>query len=372
MKITLLQGAFLPVPPLRGGAVEKMWFLLGQEFARLGHEVTHVSRLCDDLPASETIAGVRHIRVPGYEQPKNALRLKWRDLCYSFRACRAAPAADVVVTNTFWSPLLLKPAQGAIYVDVQRMPKGQMRLYRRAARLRANSSSVQAAILAQTPAAAPRVRVIPNPLPFIPSHGVRWKAKERTVLYVGRLHPEKGIELLLAAWSQIQADGTLPGWKLKLIGPSDPAHGGGGERWLNSLKIRHADETILWLPPLYDIDALNHAYERASVFVYPSLATQGETFGLSVLEAMAWGAVPVVSGLACFRDFVEPARNGFVFDHTGALPAENLAQALVQAADSAALACGQAAVEVRRTHHIQTIAAQFLDDFATLTPARPS
>jgi hypothetical protein len=26
MKITIIQGAFLPVPPLLGGGVEKMWF----------------------------------------------------------------------------------------------------------------------------------------------------------------------------------------------------------------------------------------------------------------------------------------------------------------------------------------------------------
>ena len=34
MKITIVQGAFLPVPPLMGGAVENIWFALGQDFAR--------------------------------------------------------------------------------------------------------------------------------------------------------------------------------------------------------------------------------------------------------------------------------------------------------------------------------------------------
>ena len=53
MRITILQGAFLPVPALRGGAIEKAWESLGQEFSRNGHEVTHVSRLCDGLPESE-------------------------------------------------------------------------------------------------------------------------------------------------------------------------------------------------------------------------------------------------------------------------------------------------------------------------------
>ena len=39
MKITIVLGAFFPVPPIKGGAVEKIWFALGQEFARRGHDV---------------------------------------------------------------------------------------------------------------------------------------------------------------------------------------------------------------------------------------------------------------------------------------------------------------------------------------------
>ena len=58
MKITILQGAFLPVPAIRGGAIEKAWQVLGEAFAKAGHEVTHISRLCDGLPEQESIEGV--------------------------------------------------------------------------------------------------------------------------------------------------------------------------------------------------------------------------------------------------------------------------------------------------------------------------
>ena len=33
MRITIAQGAFLPVPPKRGGAIEKAFHALAQEFA---------------------------------------------------------------------------------------------------------------------------------------------------------------------------------------------------------------------------------------------------------------------------------------------------------------------------------------------------
>jgi len=65
MKITIVLGAFFSVPPLMGGAVEKVWFTLAQEFARLGHEVTQISRSQPDLPAAEEIEKVQHLRIPG-------------------------------------------------------------------------------------------------------------------------------------------------------------------------------------------------------------------------------------------------------------------------------------------------------------------
>ena len=73
MKITILQGAFLPVPPLRGGAIEKAWQGLGEAFVQAGHEVTHISRLWGDLPPKETIRGVQHIRVRGARATQNSI-----------------------------------------------------------------------------------------------------------------------------------------------------------------------------------------------------------------------------------------------------------------------------------------------------------
>ena len=46
---------------------------------------------------------------------------------------------------------------------------------------------------------------------------------------------------------------------------------------------------------------LKKELESAQIFVYPSKAEYGETFGLSVLEAMSCGCVPVVSSLECFK-----------------------------------------------------------------------
>src|SRR5450432_138641 len=131
MRITIVTGAFFPVPPLLGGAVEKVWFALGQEFARLGHEVVHISRAHPHLAAREEIAGVQHRRVRGFSQPRSIVRLKLFDLVYSLGVRRVLPPADILVTNTFWLPLLVRGTKrGLLYVHVQRGPKGQMRYYK--------------------------------------------------------------------------------------------------------------------------------------------------------------------------------------------------------------------------------------------------
>ncbi len=366
MNITLLQGFFLPVPPRRGGAVEKQWYRLGQEFAARGHRVTHVSRRCDGLPEGEVIGGVKHVRIRGYDHARSNVTNLYHDGLYTLRARRVLPRADILVTNTFWAPVAAAAGQGRVVVDVQRMPRGQLRLYRGAARLRANSSAVVAAIAAEAPWAASRVRMIPNALPSPPVDPVRWERKTKTILYVGRLHEEKGIALLLQAW---QKAATWPGfrdWQLDLVGPVKVAEGGSGEAWQAGLQQRYPAPRVRWHPPVFDDAGLARHYEAARVFVYPSLAEKGETFGSAVLEAMAWGAVPVVSDLACFRDFVSTGANGFAFDHRSASPDTALASALQEAGSDAAEPLARAAVNVRASHAPGAIAAQFLADFKSL------
>jgi len=49
---------------------------------------------------------------------------------------------------------------------------------------------------------------------------------------------------------------------------------------------------------------------------------------LAPLEGMARGLVPVVSDIAAFREYLDPEKNGLVFDHRGPDAGINLARAL--------------------------------------------
>jgi len=375
MNITIVQGAFFPVPPLRGGAVEKVWFELGKRFAAEGHEVTHVSRLYGDLPREEMIEGVRHVRVAGFEAPRSLLRLKLCDLIYSLRVLGRLPRADILVTHTFWLPMLVRSAsRGKLYVHVARYPKGQLRFYGRAARLQTVSHEVEQAIRREIPPWSEKVRCIPYPVPqqIEKSAGeLARRRSERRLLYVGRVHPEKGIQLLLAAVALIPAE-IFAGWKLEVVGPFAAREGGGGEAYLSDLQRlseRMADR-VDWVGPVFDPQRLDDYYRRASLFVYPSLAERGETFGLAPLEAMSHGCATVVSNLACFRDFIEPEGTGFVFDHRAAEPARALADMLSVLMENPELMERVAQEGYLRTRmfSMERVTEQYLADFRSLLP----
>ena len=369
MRITIVQGAVLPVPPLMGGAVEKIWFALGKEFARRGHEVVHISRLCKGLPREEVIEGVRHVRVPGFDTPGSLLLLKGLDLLYSLRALRVLPEADILLTNTFWLPILVRSKRhGKLYVHAARYPKGQMRFYAHADRLQTVSHPIKEAIEQEVPQLAAKVRCIANPLPG-PVLPLTFESREKRILYVGRIHPEKGIALLLDAMKLIP-EPRLGDWKLVVVGPAEAKYGGGGEAYLEELQRRAEKirDRVLWTGAIFDTECLDTYYRAASLFVYPSLAEKGETFGLAPLEAMAQGCPALVSNLDCFRDFIVEDCNGFVFDHRSADPARTLAaklQELIGDAERLARA-GLLAHQRAGEFSLERIAGQYLADFQSL------
>jgi glycosyltransferase involved in cell wall biosynthesis len=313
LKITILQGAFFPVPPVLGGAVEKVWYRMGQEFALLGHEVIHIGCTHPQLPDAEYSNGVNYIRIPGYDAPSKLIKLKWLDLLYSIRAIKKIPECDVIVTNSFWSPILLRDRRGKkVYIDVQRVPRGQMKFYRHVGMLRGCSPAICAAIKAELPANSHSlVSYVPNPVPFTVKP--LFIKKEKIILFVGRLHPEKGVHILLKAFS-ILAEEIRTNWKLIIVGSSDFKDGGGGDLYLTQLKELANGVNIEFTGPIYNEQELISYYARAGIFCYPAQDGSGDAAPVAPREAMAYGCVPVVSELECFDDFIVNGINGLKFN----------------------------------------------------------
>jgi glycosyltransferase involved in cell wall biosynthesis len=374
VRITIVIGPFYPIPPVLGGAVEKVHLLLAGAYRAAGHDVTIISRRYKDFAADEVVDGIRHIRVRSTDRRSSLIVNLLLDFCYAVRVAWALPPADVTITNAFFLPLVLPHRRaGKIYVQVGRYPKGQMLLYCRADRLQAVSRAVGQAIARQVPWLERKIVVIPYAIPDLYFSKPADSAREPVVLYVGRIAREKGIELLIRGFARLRQEGDAVasrGWRLRIIGPHAVAQGGDGVEYLEELQAlaQRLGVDCEFLGPIFDQDALIGEYQRGGVFVYPSLAEAGESLGLAPLEAMATGCATIVSDLRCFDDYIEDGVTGLRFDHRGADPAAALAVQLVRLIGNPEFLHQIAAAgrDMAGNFRTSVIARRMLDDFKSL------
>jgi poly(glycerol-phosphate) alpha-glucosyltransferase len=117
-------------------------------------------------------------------------------------------------------------------------------------------------------------------------------ASRKVLLFLGRLHPKKGLPALLRAWAGCQkTEPEAANWMLVLGGGDQDGH----ERVLARLVLELGIEKSVLLPgPLFD-EKKPHALNRADAFVLPSLS---EGLPVAVLEAWAW-RLPVLMTPQC-------------------------------------------------------------------------
>lgn len=377
MRISIVTGPFYPVPPAPCGAVERLWQNLAVVFASRGHEVTV---LCRDYPGQirdETLQGVRYIRRGRLNLTTNVKVNILKDALYSLRMLWKVPRSDIIVTNCFWLPMWLSRVRkhaGRVVVNVNRWPKGQMKLYRKVARLAAASGAVRDAIVAEFPPAEPLIEVLPNPIDtthFVPPATPRPMGTGGTILYTGRIHPEKGVHLLVEAFARLHP--AHPDIRLRIMGARTIAAGGGGDEYVGELQKRASGLPVEFLDPVYDRAALARELQAADLYCYPSVAETGESFGVAPLEAMGTGLAPIVSGLTVFRDFIEPGRNGLIFDHRAPDPAGALAAELKKLIVNPRMReeMGRAAHQTAQRFSTEQVASMYLHDFEKLLAMEP-
>src|SRR5207237_7032492 len=171
--------------------------------------------------------------------------------------------------NTFWLPILLRSSKyGRVYVHQVRYPKGQMRLYAKAARLQAPSRVIARAISAEVPRLAHKVSVVPNPVPRATVDPPPIAQRPRIVLYVGRVHPEKGLRILVDAFVS-GARSAFANWKLVIVGSAEERLGGGGGKYLLDLERRAQGtrEQVVFRGGVYDPLTLEKEFCAAQLFV---------------------------------------------------------------------------------------------------------
>ena len=128
------------------------------------------------------------------------------------------------------------------------------------------------------------VAVIPNGVD-VPERVPKTKSDSRTLLFLSRIHPKKGLDILLPAWRAVQD--RFADWRLRIVGPGKKAYFDQVNRLASELHLNRVE----FVGPLYGKEK-TVAYGQADLFVLP---TYSENFGMSVAEALAAGTPVIVT-----------------------------------------------------------------------------
>jgi poly(glycerol-phosphate) alpha-glucosyltransferase len=113
----------------------------------------------------------------------------------------------------------------------------------------------------------------------------------RNLLYLGRLHPKKGLPLLVEAWCRVQRTAEESGWRLIIAGWDQLGH----QAELQALAAKlHSESRIEFVGPQFG-EAKSALFREASAFILPSLS---EGLPMTILEAWSW-SLPVLMTTNC-------------------------------------------------------------------------
>jgi poly(glycerol-phosphate) alpha-glucosyltransferase len=145
------------------------------------------------------------------------------------------------------------------------------------------------------------VGVVPNGVelpdeqgtPVPPWHG-QGASEDRVLLFLGRIHPKKGLTELLEGWARLSGAPVAAPWRLAIVGWDDGGH-------LAELKERAAalglSNDVWFLGPRYG-DEKDAAFRHADGFILPS---HSEGLPMAVLEAWSY-RLPVLMTPQCNLD----------------------------------------------------------------------
>lgn len=115
--------------------------------------------------------------------------------------------------------------------------------------------------------------------------------RARILLYLGRLHPKKGLLKLVEAWSMVRKEADESGWRLVIAGWDQHSH----RSQIEALSARLGVNSVVdFVGPQFGA-AKTVAFSSATAFVLPSLS---EGLPMTVLEAWSWG-LPVLMTPQC-------------------------------------------------------------------------
>jgi glycosyltransferase involved in cell wall biosynthesis len=184
---------------------------------------------------------------------------------------------------------------------------------------------------------------------------------EPYVLVLSRLHPKKGLDVLLDAFFEVTKDKRFEDWRLVLAGD-------GPEDYVRLLKRKSESvgtASVVSFPGWLEGETKKLFLQRASVLALPS---HRENFGLCVLEALTCGVPVVISENVNLAETIEAAGAGWV----GTLGRESLVQILSEAmgSDVERAKRGEAGRQLSRRFTWSEVASELVDLYRLVNAQR--
>jgi glycogen(starch) synthase len=161
----------------------------------------------------------------------------------------------------------------------------------------------------------PHVHTIHHGLAAGPNPAENLDRATPTFLFLGRLVPTKGVQVLIAAAQHVRAERLQFQFRIAGDGP---------ERAAITARVRHVGlaDCVTFLGKISDAEAA-HEMERATATVMPSIG--GEVFGLVALESMLRGCPVIASDIGALREVIADAGLTFPIESDAELAARLLA-----------------------------------------------
>jgi len=195
----------------------------------------------------------------------------------------------------------------------------------------------------------PKLVAIGNPITIPTDYATDWTVrKKKQILYVGRMDKEnKRVNRIVEAWEHVAAD--YPDWNLVLVG---------GGPHIDELKDYAAKKSIprIAFTGFLKEDPIQY-YQEPSIFM---LTSDLEGFGLVLVEAMAYGVVPIVYGsYVSVFDIIDNGKNGFITSVPYSQAATTVAMRQLMDKPKLLAAMSQAAIVKSKTFALDNILKQW-------------
>jgi glycosyltransferase involved in cell wall biosynthesis len=116
----------------------------------------------------------------------------------------------------------------------------------------------------------------------------------KILLYLGRIHPKKGLENLLRSWSELDKKNINGNWVLVIAGEGEKKY----EQYLIDILRENQISSVYFVGPQYEIKKYE-SFRASSAFILPSYS---EGMSIVALEAMSF-SLPVLMTPECNMDY---------------------------------------------------------------------